>query len=40
MKDPYGDDLEDLSVISYVEGTLEACGIIMNSCLPEYNNEV
>jgi len=31
MIDPYGDDLEDLSVINYVEGTLEICNTIMNS---------
>eukprot|EP01082_Thalassiosira_pseudonana_P004889 g4468.t1.1.5e174189 g4468 g4468.t1 contig15:1091910-1092843(+) len=31
MIDPYGDDLEDLSVINYVEGTLEICSTIMNS---------
>jgi predicted membrane chloride channel (bestrophin family) len=31
MIDPYGDDLEDLSVILYVESTLEICGAILNS---------
>ena len=31
MIDPYGDDLEDLSVILYVESTLEICDTIMNS---------
>jgi hypothetical protein len=31
MIDPYGDDLEDLSVILYVESTLEICSTIMNS---------
>lgn len=31
MIDPYGDDLEDLSVILYVEATLEICDIIMTS---------
>jgi hypothetical protein len=31
MIDPYGDDLEDLSVINYVEGTLENCSGIMRS---------
>lgn len=31
MVDPYGDDYEDLSVILYVEATLEICGTIMNS---------
>mmetsp|Transcript_10482 Transcript_10482/g.15898 ORF Transcript_10482/g.15898 Transcript_10482/m.15898 type:complete len:376 (+) Transcript_10482:93-1220(+) len=31
MIDPYGDDLEDLSVINYVEGTLEICSTIMNA---------
>ena len=31
MIDPYGEDLEDLSVINYVEGTLEICSTIMNS---------
>lgn len=35
MIDPYGDDLEDLSVISYVEGTLEICGIMLKSNQPE-----
>ena len=34
MIDPYGDDLEDLSVINYVEGTLEICSTIMNSKQP------
>ena len=31
MIDPYGDDYEDLSVILYVESTLEICSTIMNS---------
>mmetsp|Transcript_30676 Transcript_30676/g.50145 ORF Transcript_30676/g.50145 Transcript_30676/m.50145 type:complete len:394 (+) Transcript_30676:229-1410(+) len=31
MIDPYGDDLEDLSVILYVESRLEICITIMNS---------
>lgn len=31
MVDPYGDDYEDLSVILYVEATLEICDTIMNS---------
>lgn len=31
MIDPYGEDLEDLSVILYVESTLEICSTIMNS---------
>ena len=31
MIDPYGEDLEDLSVINYVEGTLEICSTILNS---------
>ena len=31
MIDPYGDDYEDLSVILYVEATLEICETIMNS---------
>ena len=31
MIDPYGDDLEDLSVICYVETTLEICDSIMAS---------
>jgi hypothetical protein len=31
MLDPYGDDLEDLSVILYVESTIEICSTIMNS---------
>ena len=35
MIDPYGDDLEDLSVINYVEGTLEICSTIMNMKKPE-----
>ena len=35
MIDPYGDDLEDLSVINYVEGTLEICRTIMRSHQPE-----
>ena len=34
MIDPYGDDLEDLSVINYVEGTLETCSTIMNMKQP------
>mmetsp|Transcript_20593 Transcript_20593/g.44731 ORF Transcript_20593/g.44731 Transcript_20593/m.44731 type:complete len:380 (+) Transcript_20593:49-1188(+) len=34
MIDPYGDDLEDLSVILYVESTLEICSTIMNSKQP------
>lgn len=29
--DPYGDDLEDLSVINYVEGTMEICNTILNA---------
>ena len=39
MIDPYGDDLEDLSVISYIEGTLEVCGIILKSRQPEYTDQ-
>ncbi|KAL7540616.1 hypothetical protein ACHAXR_010254 [Thalassiosira sp. AJA248-18] len=35
MIDPYGDDLEDLSVILYVEATLEICSTIMNSKQPQ-----
>ena len=31
MVDPYGDDLEDLSVINYVEGTMEICNTILNA---------
>ena len=31
MIDPYGEDLEDLSVITYVEDTLKFCYTIMNS---------
>ena len=31
MIDPYGDDLADLSVMTFVEGTLETCDVIMNS---------
>eukprot|EP00584_Thalassiosira_punctigera_P008525 CAMPEP_0172533790 /NCGR_PEP_ID=MMETSP1067-20121228/6372_1 /TAXON_ID=265564 ORGANISM="Thalassiosira punctigera, Strain Tpunct2005C2" /NCGR_SAMPLE_ID=MMETSP1067 /ASSEMBLY_ACC=CAM_ASM_000444 /LENGTH=387 /DNA_ID=CAMNT_0013318481 /DNA_START=60 /DNA_END=1223 /DNA_ORIENTATION=+ len=34
MIDPYGDDLEDLSVILYVEATLEICNTIMDSKQP------
>merc|ERR1712032_1046910 len=34
MIDPFGDDLEDLSVILYVESTLEICGTILNSKQP------
>ncbi|KAL7467289.1 hypothetical protein ACHAXS_007540 [Conticribra weissflogii] len=34
MIDPYGDDCEDLSVILYVEATLEICDIIMKSNQP------
>jgi len=34
MIDPYGDDLEDLSVINYVEGTFAICDTIMSSCQP------
>jgi predicted membrane chloride channel (bestrophin family) len=34
MIDPYGDDLEDLSVICYVEATLEICDTIMASKQP------
>eukprot|EP00585_Thalassiosira_rotula_P012344 CAMPEP_0196131568 /NCGR_PEP_ID=MMETSP0910-20130528/1519_1 /TAXON_ID=49265 /ORGANISM="Thalassiosira rotula, Strain GSO102" /LENGTH=417 /DNA_ID=CAMNT_0041391047 /DNA_START=96 /DNA_END=1349 /DNA_ORIENTATION=+ len=33
MIDPYGDDPEDLSVILYIESTLENCDIIMDSKL-------
>jgi len=35
MIDPYGDDLEDLSVILYVEATLEICDTIMKSRQPD-----
>ena len=35
MIDPYGDDLEDLSVILYVEATLEICATIMKSKVPD-----
>ena len=35
MIDPYGDDLEDLSVINYVEGTLEISRTIMRSKRPK-----
>mmetsp|Transcript_24142 Transcript_24142/g.28434 ORF Transcript_24142/g.28434 Transcript_24142/m.28434 type:complete len:449 (+) Transcript_24142:186-1532(+) len=31
MIDPYGSDLEDLSVIHYVDATLDTCNIIMTS---------
>jgi len=34
MIDPYGDDVEDLSVILYVEATLEISSTIMNSKQP------
>lgn len=34
MIDPYGDDIEDLSVINYVEGTFSICETIMNSQQP------
>jgi len=34
MIDPYGDDLEDLSVINYVEGTLEICRTILGAKQP------
>ena len=37
MIDPYGDDLEDLSVINYVEATLEICGTIMGANQPVKN---
>ena len=36
MIDPFGDDYEDLSVILYVEATLEICDTIMSSRMPEY----
>jgi len=39
MIDPYGDDLEDLSVILYVESTFEICGTIMKSTQPPKANE-
>ena len=29
--DPYGDDLEDLSVITFVEGTLANCDVILRA---------
>ncbi len=35
MIDPYGDDLEDLSVINYVEATLEISRTIMRSKRPK-----
>ncbi len=34
MSDPCGDDLEDLSVINYVEATLEICATIMGAKQP------
>ena len=34
MIDPYGEDLEDLSVILYVEDTLAICNTIMKSQQP------
>mmetsp|Transcript_12643 Transcript_12643/g.30850 ORF Transcript_12643/g.30850 Transcript_12643/m.30850 type:complete len:435 (-) Transcript_12643:198-1502(-) len=37
MIDPYGDDLEDLSVIMYVESTLEVCNTILNYKRPKYS---
>lgn len=40
MIDPYGDDLEDLSVILYVESTLEICNTIMNSKQPSKKSVV
>lgn len=43
--DPYGDDLEDLSVITFVEGTLGACDVILRAkkgpfMVPETSYEV
>ena len=35
-----GDDLEDLSVISYIESTMEVCEIIMSSKQPARTWEV
>ena len=40
MIDPYSDDLEDLSVILYVEATLEICSTIMNSKQPPKKQKV
>lgn len=37
MIDPYGDDLEDLSVISYIEATLDICSSILTSKQPNYD---
>lgn len=37
MVDPYGDDLEDLSVKTYVETTLINCNIILNTKGSMYN---
>ena len=34
MIDPFGDDHEDLSVILYVEATLEICDTILSSSRP------
>ena len=34
MIDPFGDDHEDLSVILYLEATLEICDTILNSSRP------
>ena len=34
MIDPFGEDLEDLSVILYVDATLEICDTIINSQQP------
>ena len=38
MIDPYGDDLEDLSVINYVEATLEISRTIMNAKQPRHKS--
>ena len=35
MIDPYGDDVEDLSVITYISTTIENCQIIMSAQTPE-----
>jgi predicted membrane chloride channel (bestrophin family) len=40
MIDPYGDDLEDLSVINYVEGTLEICGTILGAKQPSIDGPI
>lgn len=38
--DPFGDDLEDLSVITFVEGTLQICHTIMRAAQPPPNSRL